>query len=153
MKQRLQKTEEALKKKASEPKPEAAGASPNHDQHAELENLRSQICEFSKKEVAVFETDFFQGLVANPSSNQDQETAAVDVRNHDQHEASTQTEEITNGPTYQQGYQKALEKCTLQTQILLNDAVQKERLKGQDRLNAAVAAREEAIKASAEERE
>ena len=151
LKQRLQKTEEALKKKASEPKPEAAGASPNHDQHAELENLRSQICESSKKEAAAFETAFLQGLAANPPINQDQETAAVDVRKHDQHEASTQTEETTNGPTYQQGYQKALEECTLQTQTLLNDAVQKERLEGQDRLNAAVAAREEAIKASAEE--
>lgn len=142
-----------MKKKASEPKPEAAGASPNHDQHAGRKNLRSQICEFSKKKAAAFESDFLQELAANPSNNQDQETAAVDVRKHDQHEASTQTEEITNGPTYQQGYQKALEKCTSQTQTLLNDAVQKERLKGQDHLNAAVAAREEAIKASAEERE
>ena len=121
-----------MKKGASEPKPEAAGASPNHDQHAELENLRSQICEFSKKEAATFETGFLlQDLVANPSSNQDQETAAVDVRKHNQHEASTQTEEITNDPTYQQGYQKALEECTHQTQTLLNDAVQKERLKVQ----------------------
>ena len=149
--QRLQKTEEALKKKASEPKPEAAGASPNHDQHAELENLRSQIRESSKKEAAAFETGFLQGLAANPPSNQDQETAAVDVRKHDKHEASTQTEETTNGPTYQQGYQKALEECTFQTQTLLNDAVQKERLEGQGRLNAAVAAREQAIKALAEE--
>ena len=48
---------EALKKKASEPKPEAAGVSLNHDQHAKLENLRSQICEFSKKEATAFETD------------------------------------------------------------------------------------------------
>ena len=146
LKQRLQETEEALKKK---PKPEAAGASPNRDQHAELENLRSQICESSKKEAAAFESGFLQGLAANPPSNQDQETAAVDVRK--QHEASTQTEETTIGPTYQQGYQKALEECTLQTQTLLNDAVQRERLEGQGRLNAAVLAREEAVKASAEE--
>ena len=139
LKQRLKKTEEALKK-ASEPKPEAAGAGPTHDQLAELENLRSQIRESSKKEAAAFESGFLQGLAANPPSNQDQ------------HEASTQTEETTNGPTYQQGYQKALEECTLQTQTLLNDAVQRERLEGQERLNAAIAAREEAIKASAEER-
>lgn len=150
LQQRLQGTEEALKK-ASEPKAEAASATPNQDQHAELENLRSQLRESSKKEAAAFETGFLQGLAANPPSNQDQETAAVDVPKHDQHEASTQTEETPTGPTYQQGYQKALEECTLQAQTLLNDAVQKERLEGQGRLNAAVAAREEAIKASAEE--
>ena len=150
LKQKLQKTEEALKK-ASEAKSEAVVASPNEDQLAELENLRSQISEATKKESTAFENGFLQGLAANPPTNQNQESAAVDVQKHDQHEASTQTTESMNGPTYQQEYEKAIEECTAQTQTLLNNAVQKERLEGQERLNAAVAAREENIKASAEE--
>ena len=143
--QELQKAEKELEEKNSAGKPEAVENVSTDDLAAEIQSLHSQLEEANKKADDAFQDGFCHGVTegiisdGNPQPHRQQEDDSV------------QTVEPVEDPLYEQVRQETLASCEAKAAVLINEAVEQERGRGQERLEAAVAQREQAVKDSADE--
>ena len=151
LKQELRRVEKRLEKD----RVGKSGAADNNKLVQEISSLRSQLEEAGKKENEAFQDGFFKGIAENPFSSQAEGTA-VNIHpqphpSYQREDASVQTLESEEDPLYQRGRRETLETCEAEAKILIDRAVQEERQQGQQRLETAVAQREQAVKNSADE--
>ena len=145
LKQELQKAEKELKEKDSAGQPEAVESVSTNDLAAEIRSLHSQLEEAKKKTDDAFQDGFCLGVTEGTTSDDN-------LQPHPQQEDSfVQTVEPGEDPLYEQVRQETLVSCEAKAVVLINEAVQQERRQGQERLEAAVAQREQAVKNSADE--
>ena len=145
LKQELQKAKNELEDKDSAGKPEVVESVSTDDLAAEIKNLHSQLEEANKKANDAFQDGFCLGVTEGITSD-------GNLQPHRQQEdASVQTVEPGEDPLYEQVRQETLVSCEAKAAVLINEAVQQERGQGQERLEAAVAQREQAVKNSADD--
>ena len=145
LEQQLQKAEKKLEEKDSTRKPEAVETASTNDLAAEINSLRSKLEEAKKKANDSFQDGFYQGVSEGI-------TGDANLQPHRQQEdASVQTVELGEDPRYEQVRQETLVSCEAKAVVLINEAIQQERVQGQGRLEAAVAQKEQAVKNSANE--
>ena len=145
LKQELQKAEKKLEEKDSAGKPEAVESVSTDDLAAEIQSLHSQLEEANKKVNDAFQDGFCLGVTEGITSDDN-------LQPHPQQEHdSVQTVEPGEDPRYEQVRQETLVSCEAKAAVLVNEAVQQERWQGQERLEAAVAQKEQAVKNSADE--
>ena len=144
-KQELQKAEKELKEKDSVGKPEAVESVSTDDLAAEIKSLHSQLEEANKKANDAFQDGFHQGVNEGITGGDNSQP------HRQQENDSVQMVEPGEDPLYEQVRQETIVSCEEKAAVLINEAVQQERLQGQDRLEAAVAEKEQAVKNSADE--
>ena len=145
LKQELQKAEKELEEKDRARKPEAVESVTTDHLAAEVTSLHSQLEEANKKANDAFQDGFSLGVTEGITSDGNPQP------HRQQEDASVQTVEPGEDPLYEKVRQETLVSCEAKAAVLINEAVQQEKRQGQERLEAAVAQTEQAVKNSADE--